>query len=138
MDIIATQKFLFGSPKKIRAVAYVAKKMKPLEAIAKLPFTGKSAALPLIKVIKTAIANAKNAGISDADLIFKEIQIGQGPSLKRGQPVSRGQWHSIKKRMSHIRVVLTTTSEKGITGSAVKVQSSKLETKKGEKNGTKN
>jgi len=41
-------------------------------------------------------------------LIFKEIQIGEGPRLKRGQAASRGRWHAFKHRMAHIRVVLTT------------------------------
>ncbi len=135
MDIISTQKFLIASPKKIRAVVFVAKKMKPAEAILKLPFTSRRAATALIKVIKTAIANAKNMGISETDLVFKEIQIGQGPSLKRGQPVSRGQWHPIKKRMSHIRVVLTT--RKSEARSTKSETNSKLKNSKPEKKGDK-
>lgn len=107
MEIIATQKYLLMSPKKIRVVADMARKLKPAVAIETLPFTGKIASEPLIKVIKSAIATAKAKGINEADLIFKEIQIGEGPRLKRGRPVSRGQWHPIKKRMAHIRVVLT-------------------------------
>ena len=135
MDIISTQKFLIASPKKIRAVVFVAKKMKPAEAILKLPFTSRRAATALIKVIKTAIANAKNMGISETDLVFKEIQIGQGPSLKRGQPVSKGQWHPIKKRMSHIRVVLTT--RKSEARSTKSETNSKLKNSKPEKKGDK-
>ena len=135
MDIISTQKFLLASPKKIRAVVFIAKKMKPAEAILKLPFTSRRAATALIKVIKTAIANAKNMGISETDLVFKEIQIGQGPSLKRGQPVSRGQWHPIKKRMSHIRVVLTT--RKSEARSTKSETNSKLKNSKPEKKGDK-
>lgn len=108
MDFIATQKYLLLSPRKLRVVGSLAKKMKPSDAVTKLPFTHLKAAEPLIKVIKSAIANAKAKGTSEDELIFKEIQIGEGPRLKRGMPVSRGQWHPIKKRMSHIRVVLTT------------------------------
>ena len=106
MEIVATQKYLLLSPRKIRPVVEVVKKMRPVEAIAKLPFVGKKAAEPLIKVIKQALANARSKGLSEGDLFFKEIQVGEGPRLKRGNPVSRGQWHPIKKRMSHIRVVL--------------------------------
>lgn len=108
MEIIATQKYFLMSPKKLRPVVNVIKKLKVSEAIDKLPFIQKRAAEPLVKLIKSAIANAKNKGVSEDDLVFKEIQVGEGPRLKRGMPVSRGMWHPITKRMSHIRVVLTT------------------------------
>ena len=125
MEIIATQKYLLLSPRKIRPVVEVIKKMRPVEAIAKLPFVGRRAAEPLVKVIKQALANARVKGLSESDLFFKEIQIGEGPRLKRGQPVSKGQWHPIKKRMSHIRVVL-------------EVRKPEIPNPKGEKSGTKN
>ena len=108
MEIIASQKYLLLSPRKIRPVVALIKKMTPLEAVEKLPFIAKKASEPLAKVIKQALANARVKGLADSDLTFKEIQIGEGPRLKRGRPVSRGQWHPIKKRMSHIRVVLET------------------------------
>lgn len=117
---IATQKYLLESPRKIRLVVSLVKKMKPLEAVEKLPFVQKRAAGDLAKVIKSAIANAKAQGVSDTDLIFKEIQIGEGPRLKRGRAASRGMWHPFKKRMAHIRVVLTTQK--------VQVSSSKSQT----------
>lgn len=108
MEIIASQKYLLLSPRKIRPVVRLIKKLTPVEAVERLPFVGKKASEPLAKVIKQALANARNKGLADSDLIFKEIQIGEGPRLKRGRPVSRGQWHPIKKRMSHIRIVLET------------------------------
>jgi large subunit ribosomal protein L22 len=103
----ATQKYLIESPRKLRAVVALIKKMKPTEAIERLPFAGKRAADNLSKVIKSALANAKNQGVGETDLVFKEIQIGEGPRLKRGKAASRGRWHPFKRRMSHIRVVLT-------------------------------
>jgi large subunit ribosomal protein L22 len=96
------------SPRKLRLVVGLIKKMKPAEAIEKLPFASRRAATDLAKVIKSALANAKNQGVSETDLIFKEIQIGEGPRLKRGKAASKGAWHPIKRRMSHIRVILTT------------------------------
>ena len=107
-EFIATQKYLLMSPRKVRAVVAVIKKMKPVEAVEKLPFVQKRAGAELAKVIKNAITSAKNAGVADTDLVFKEIQIGEGPRLKRGKAVSRGMWHPFKRRMSHIRVILTT------------------------------
>ncbi len=111
MQIISEQKFLISSPKKLRPIAREAKKLTPTRAIEILPFTGKRAVEPLIKVIKSAIANARNKGVNEEDLLFAEIRISEGPRLKRGRPVSRGRWHPFKRRMSHIRVVLETKGE---------------------------
>jgi large subunit ribosomal protein L22 len=108
MEVRAIQKNVKMSPKKLRFVADVARKMKPMDAIEKLPFIGKKAAEPIILVIKSALANAKNKEIDAASLVFKELQINEGPRLKRGRPVSRGRWHPYKRRMSHIRVILET------------------------------
>jgi large subunit ribosomal protein L22 len=122
----ATQKYLLMSPRKIRLVVAVVKKMKPAEAVEKLPFVQKRAGIELAKVIKSAIASAKNQGVSETDLVFKEIQVGEGPRLSRGIAVSRGQWHPVKKRMSHIRVVLATRkSEISNSKSEIKEKNSK-------------
>ncbi len=110
----AEQKFLLMSPRKIRLVVELIKKMKPAEAVTKLPFVQKRAALEIQKVIKSAVANAKNQGASDIDLIFKEIQVGEGPRLKRGKAASRGRWHPRKRRMSHIRVVLVAQGKQNL------------------------
>lgn len=126
----ATQKFLIMSPRKLRLVVALIKKMKPMDAIEKLPFATRRAAGDLAKVIKSAVADAKQQGVSDTDLVFKEIQIGEGPRLKRGRAASRGRWHPFKKRMSHIRVVLTTNT-KSETLNSKKIEKSKIENKKG-------
>ena len=129
----AIQKYLLMSPRKVRLVVGVIKKMKPAEAVEKLPFVQKRAAGDLGKVIKSAIAAAKVQGVSDTDLVFKEIQIGEGPRLKRGKPVSRGMWHPFKRRMSHIRVVLTTVEKPVVVEKTEKIEVKE----KGEKNGAK-
>ena len=112
MQVISTQKFVKMSPTKIRPVAREIKNLKPSYAVEILPLSRKRAAEPLNKVIKTAIANAKQKGASVDELVFKEIQIGEGPMLKRGRAASRGRWHQYKRRMSHIRIILETASDK--------------------------
>lgn len=112
MQAIATQKFVRMSPRKLRLVADMVRDLTPQRAVEILPQIGKRAGEPLGKVMKTAIANAKVKGISSADLIIKEIQINEGPRLKRGRPVSRGRWHPYKRRMSHIRIILKTKEMK--------------------------
>lgn len=134
MEIKAIQKYEVTSPQKLRKVATMIKKLKPQEAYEKLPFVGKRAAEPLRKVMGTAIANAKQQGISENDLAIKEIQINQGPRLKRWRAGARGRVKPYKKRMSHIRVVLTTTEKSKAQStkseSKTKVQKTESQTKK--------
>ena len=106
MQFLSTQKFLKISPKKLRMVVDEIKEIEPVKAVEILSLTNKKGAKVLAKVIKSALANAKMKGAVEADLFFKEIQVGEGPRLKRGNPVSRGRFHPIKKRMSHVRVLL--------------------------------
>jgi large subunit ribosomal protein L22 len=114
MEFKSEQKYLILSPRKIRPVVEIIKTMSPLEALDTLPFIKKRASEFLFKVIKSAVANAVQTGVDANSLVFKEIQIGEGPRLKRGQPVSRGRWHPIKKRMSHVKVILETVKRKEI------------------------
>ena len=114
MNYTATQKYVQMTPRKLRLVADSVRKLTPAAAIEILPYSKRIAAEPLVKVIKTAVANAKLAGVDEGRLVFSEIQISQGPALKRGIPVSRGQWHPIKKRMSHIRVIVTEAAVKPV------------------------
>ncbi len=131
MDIISTQKYIRMSPKKIRPVVYMIKKMNPLKAVEALPYVKKRSALVLLKTIKSALANAKNKGLQSEKLEFKEILINEAPRLKRGRPASRGMWHPFKRRMSHIRVVLTTikSEPKGSQSETGGIEKSKIETK---------
>ncbi|CAN5310758.1 hypothetical protein BH10PAT1_BH10PAT1_5170 [soil metagenome] len=121
----STQRFIRISPKKVRVVVQSIKKMSPEKAVEVLPYLPKSASIPLQKTIKSAIANASMQGAKVSELEFKEIQIGQGPTLKRGIPAPKGRYHPIMKRMSHIRVVLV-----------ARKQEIKEETKPVEKKGT--
>lgn len=123
MKIKATQKYIRMSPRKLRLVASIAKEMGPEEAVIKLPFLNKRAKEPIIKVIKTALANGKVKGFTPDQLEFDEIQVGEGPRLKRGRAVSRGRWHPYQRKMSHIRVVLKAKDD-------VKVTKTKKKTKK--------
>jgi len=115
MEFKSEQKHLIISPRKVRPIVDVIKKLTPAKALDVLPFIKKRGSELLIKVIKSALANATQKGVDANSLVFKEIQIGEGPRLKRGQPVSRGRWHPIKKRMSHIKVILKTNNQKPIS-----------------------
>jgi len=127
MQIVHTQRFVRMSPRKLRIVADVVRMMDAQKAIEILPFTGKRAAEPLSKVLKTAVANAKDQKIA-GQLVVKEVQINEGPSLKRGRAASRGRWQPYKRHMSHIRIVLEEVEVKPV---AVKEKpAKKVETEK--------
>lgn len=114
MIIKAEQKYIRMSPRKLRLVADVVRELdSPKMVLSYLENINKRAAQPISKVIKQAIANAKNnAGVTEGELRIKEIIINQGPVYKRFRPVSRGRAHGIKKRTSHIRVILETKIKK--------------------------
>lgn len=94
------------------------------DALNFLKFTPKKAARLLYKVVSGATANAQNNFQQNkADLIIKNVVVTQGPSLKRGLPVSRGRWHPIKKRTAHV----TVTVEAGETAPKKKTRAKKEE-----------
>ncbi|MDP3888491.1 MAG: 50S ribosomal protein L22 [bacterium] len=109
MDIIAQSKFIRTSPRKLRLVARSLRGLSAQKALVLLNQMDKRAADPLAKTIKSALSNAvNNFKASAEELKIKTIDIGGGPIYKRSQPVSRGRAHEIKKRTSHIKVVLET------------------------------
>ena len=110
MEYQATTKYVRVSTRKVRLVADSVRKLTPAAALDALSQMIKSAAVPLSKTIASAIANAKLKGAADESLRFKTIEIMGGPSMKRWHAVSRGQAHAFKKRMTHIRIILTETN----------------------------
>ncbi|QQS38966.1 50S ribosomal protein L22 [Candidatus Woesebacteria bacterium] len=113
MQVFHTQKFVRTSPRKLRLVADVVRNLEPNRAVELLPFVGKRASIILQKSIKTAIANAKDQGVT-GELVIKELQINEATRLKRGRAVSRGRWHPYQRKMSHIRIVLEQVEKKTI------------------------
>ena len=75
-----------------------------LEVLALLP---QAAAVPVYKTVKSALANAEeNYALEAEDMIIAEIKIDEGPRLRRARYGARGRFKPIKKRMSHITVLL--------------------------------
>ncbi len=73
-----------------------------------LTFTPKKAARLIEKTLKSAIANAENNNSLRAEkLVVQEAVVGEGPTFKRFQPKARGSAGPIRKRTSHIRIILT-------------------------------
>ncbi len=110
MQIKAERKFIRTSPRKIRLVTKLVKSMSIDEAMTTLTHLRKRAATPLLKTLKQAQANAVNNHNQNKDsLSIQSIEVNEGPTYKRWNPVSRGRAHSILKRTSHIRIILKST-----------------------------
>lgn len=96
------------SPRKVRLIADAIRGKKVDVALTELSFMSKRAADPVKKVLESAVANAKNIGIDTKNLIVKEVAVDEGITLKRWMPKARGTAHPIRKRTSHIKIVLGT------------------------------
>ena len=73
-----------------------------------LAFTPRKAAAMVAKTLKSAVANAENnANLRVEKLVVQEAVVGEGPTMKRSQPKARGSAGPIRKRTSHIRIILT-------------------------------
>ncbi|NLE07414.1 MAG: 50S ribosomal protein L22 [Parcubacteria group bacterium] len=94
------------SPRKVRVVADVMRGKSVKEAKTKLTFITKRATGPLHKLLDSAIANAKNKGMSADNLFVKSITVDGGSILYRRRPAARGSAHPIRKRTSHIKIML--------------------------------
>ena len=96
------------SPRKVRMVVDTVRGKSVSQALSILGFTRKKAALPVQKLLKSAVANAvENDGINDVEtLVIDRIMVDEGPTLKRYTPRARGRATPIRKRTSHIRVIL--------------------------------
>lgn len=108
MESKATFKNLKISPKKLRMLLPEIKRVSPEQALDYLFNTPKKGAKILYKAIRSAISNATTTLKVDSRLLkFKILSVDQGQALKRFKPGGRGTVKPIKRRFSHITVVVT-------------------------------
>jgi large subunit ribosomal protein L22 len=107
MEVKARLRFVRVGPRKARLVADMIRGKGSEEALNVLTFTKKAVAKILIKLLKSAIANATQKKNIDVDRLYiKKITVDQGPTMKRFQPRALGRATTIRKRTSHINIVL--------------------------------
>jgi len=107
MEVKAVAKYVRIAPRKVRLVIDLVRGKKVDEALGILQFTPKRASKVVIKLIKSAIANAEqNPGVDIDNLYIKRIYADEGPTLKRIRPRAFGRAYLIRKRTSHITVIL--------------------------------
>jgi len=108
MEIQALTRYARMSPKKVREVARVIQGRPASEAMDLVQFIPRKSARLIAKTLKSAIANAENNNeLSVENLIVARAIIEEGPVLKRFKAAARGSASPRKKRMSHIRIVLS-------------------------------
>jgi large subunit ribosomal protein L22 len=108
MEAKAVARYVRTSPRKARQVADSIRGKGAGDALNVLALTPRKAARLIEKVLKSAVANAREKGGRDnLDLLtVQTIQIDEGPTLKRWLPRARGRATPIRKRTSHISIVL--------------------------------
>ena len=94
------------SEKKVREITRVLRGRNAEEAVQLLRFVPRKSARLVEKTLVSAIANASCSGVRKESLFVKEAITQQGVAFKRFIPVSRGSAHPIRKRTSHIKIVL--------------------------------
>jgi large subunit ribosomal protein L22 len=103
----AVAKYIRLSPRKVRLVADLIRGKSAEEADQILKFTNRRAAVPVRKVLKSAVANAvNNHDLLEDQLVVKAAYVDEGPTLKRVLPRARGRADIIKKRTSHITIIV--------------------------------
>ena len=103
----ATLKDARISSRKVKIVADLIRGKNADEALAIIRYTPKASSEILEKLLKSAIANAENNHyMTRANLYIAEIYANQGPTLKRIRPAAKGSAFKIRKRTSHITIVL--------------------------------
>ena len=107
LEAKATLRYARISSRKVKIVADLIRGKKVDEALAIVKFAPKASSEILEKLLKSAIANAENNhGMNRGNLIVSEIYANQGPTLKRIRPAAKGSAVRIRKRTSHITIVL--------------------------------
>jgi large subunit ribosomal protein L22 len=107
MEVKAIARYVRIPPQKVRLIMDEVRGKKVEEAIRMLTFSPQKGAHLLKKLINSAVANAEANKELDVDTLFiKKIFADQGPTMKRFLPRAMGRATRIRKRMSHLTVIL--------------------------------
>lgn len=98
--------YLRIAPRKVRSVVDLVRGMSVNDAEAQLLMVRRRPAKALLKLLRSAVANAKNKQINIDHLFISDVRVDQGPMLKRVLPRARGSATEIQKKMSHVTLTL--------------------------------
>jgi large subunit ribosomal protein L22 len=106
--VTAKLSFLRQSPRKARLVVDLIRGRRVAKALEILTLSNKLAARPIMKLLKSAIANAQhNFKLGPENLAVTTIMVDGGPMLKRWMPKAHGRATPVRERTSHISLILT-------------------------------
>lgn len=106
-NVTAKLKYLRVGPRKARLVADLVRGKKVNKALELLSLTSKRAARPILKLVRSAVANAEHNFLLNKDnLKISAITVDGGPVLKRWMPKAHGRATPVRERTSHVNVVL--------------------------------
>jgi large subunit ribosomal protein L22 len=107
MESKAILKYAKVAPRKVRRVTTLIKGKKAGDALINLKFLPHSGAKIVAKVLRSAMANAEQKKVADPETMkVKNVLVDQGPTMKRMNPRSMGRTDMIRKRTSHITLIL--------------------------------
>lgn len=113
IEVTAKLRYARIAPRKMRVLADLVRGVDLKKAKTQLGFNDKKSADPLLKLLKSAESNAKsNFKLETEGLYIKEIRVDGGPILKRWMPRARGRATMIRRRSSHVSVVLAERQKK--------------------------
>lgn len=111
-EVTAKLSHLRMGPRKVRLVVDMVRGKKVAKALDILSLSTKRAARPVLKLLQSAVANAKhNNSIAVENLKVEKITVDGGPSLKRWMPKAHGRATPVRERTSHINLVLSANIE---------------------------
>jgi len=113
----AKARYVRVTPMKARRAIDLIRGRRAEEALAILQFAPQAASEPVRKVLASAVANAENNERLDrGDLVVTEAFVDEGPTLKRFRPRAQGRAYRIRKRTSHITVVVSSVPRRTAAG----------------------
>lgn len=114
------------SPRKVRLVGDLIKGKSIVNAETELRNLTKRASLPIMKLLESAVANAKSQGVNTDNLMIANITVNKGLVMKRSMPRARGSASRINKRTSHVLLTLKELTAKKETTKAKKAKPAKV------------
>ena len=110
MEARATARYIRMSPRKVRQVVDLIRGRDVDESLTTLQFLRRAARVPVEKTLRSAVANLFNtkegAKLEPSDLFVREAFVDEGPTLRRYMPRAMGRATPIRKRTSHITIVV--------------------------------
>jgi len=134
----AKARFIHASPRKLRDVVNLIRGRDVTNALSTLKLISRTSTIPIEKVLRSAVANAVQlTDVNEEDLYISKITVDTGPVMKRFRAASMGRAVKIRKRTSHINIVLQDKIKKKVSVLQNKQSKETKESEKGVQNGTK-